>query len=172
MLTFAVFLAACTTNPVKLQPVTENNKLTIANPFEFDVDRSSLACKYLYKYSLAAGEYTAKFQDQEGVYFVGQFRNVREQQLVASCGTGVLPAIEWEGGFYVPNEKSKPAKIFYFLKTRQAANQNTISASNAFIDNKQRLYQAVADIAAAMEEGNLWFPPQPSEPSLRKVIDR
>jgi hypothetical protein len=171
LLSLAVLLTACTTNPLKLQPVTINDKLTIASPFEFTVDRSSIACKYLYKYVLAAGDYSAKFQDQEGVYFVGQFRNVREQALVASCGNGVLISVEWEGGFYLPNDKTKAAKIFYLLKTRQASNQNS-SNSQLLGDVRQQLYRAIADVAAASEEGNLWFPPQPTEPSLRNAINR
>jgi hypothetical protein len=165
----ACLAASCTTNPVNLKPITSESSLSLKSPFEFTVDRSSVACKYLYKYVLSTGDYVSKFQDQEGIYYVGQIRNVREQQLVASCSNGTLGSFDADGGFFLPNDKQKPAKIFYFLKSR-ATIPSEQAASQALLDPKQRAYSAVALVAIAMEEGNIWFPPQPTEPSLRKAL--
>jgi hypothetical protein len=163
-----LLLAACTTNPANLKPVTAETSLNLKTPFEFTVDRSSMVCKYLYKYVLAPGSFVSKFQDETGIYYVGQTRSLREQQLVASCSDGTLFTGAYDAGVFVPHDQQKPAKVFVFLKTRAGSPQPAAPAET--YDPKLRAYQAVAAIAAAMEDGNLWFPPQPAEPSLRKAL--
>lgn len=164
-------------NPAKLEVAKEPAKAILATSFEVSVDRSSIACKYLYKYVLERGEYVANFRDAEGQYFTGTKLNLKEEQVIASCSGGVLHTGFANGGFYLPNDKTKPAKLFYLLKSMVSPpptkDQIEIEKWRRTYNVHTRVGAALSDLFYEVEKENLWFPPnQPAEPSLRRMIEK
>jgi hypothetical protein len=167
----ALLLQAFSTNPSHLTPVVDVDVLNLRASYEFDSDRSSAMCKWQYHYRLAPGQYFGKYRDKEGTYYLGKPGNVQEDVLVASCMKALPPVAEHEGGIFLPDDRSKPGRIFFYLRANEDFITNgTWQAQNGSASQGPVVSAVSAGLNAA-EEGNIWFPPfQPKDDSLANLL--